>query len=176
LDDQERPVVLGVGRLTRQKNFLALIEALGLVRRERDARLIILGEGPERASLEARVAELSLQQQVFMPGFVNNPHAYMARAAVFALSSDWEGLPTVLIECLATGTPVVSTDCMSGPREILRDGELGGLVPVGDVTALARAISGAIADGRSPVPEDALRPFMSNVVLDQYEEVLALRG
>jgi glycosyltransferase involved in cell wall biosynthesis len=175
LDDPDHPVVLGVGRLTRQKNFPALIEAFEIVRRERNARLVILGEGPERPALEAQVRERGLRDDALLPGFVPNPHAYMARAAVFALSSDWEGLPTVLIESLATGTPVVATDCMSGPREILQDGKLGALVPVGDVGALAKALSRAITCGRASPPPDALLPFTSDVVLDQYEEVLGLR-
>jgi glycosyltransferase involved in cell wall biosynthesis len=133
----EPPVVLGVGRLTQPKDFPTLIRAFALVRKERPARLMILGEGEERPKLEALVRELGLEEDVALPGFVENPYKYMKRAAVFVLSSRWEGLPTVLVEALALGIPVVSTDCPSGPREVLEPHEEL-LVPVGDANALAR--------------------------------------
>jgi glycosyltransferase involved in cell wall biosynthesis len=98
---------------------------------------MILGEGEERPKLEALVRELRLEEDVALPGFVENPYKYMKRAAVFVLSSRWEGLPTVLVEALALGIPVVSTDCPSGPREVLEPHEEL-LVPVGDANALAR--------------------------------------
>ena len=168
------PVVLGIGRLRRQKNFPALIDAFAEVRRERQARLVILGEGPERAALESLVRARGLQDSVAMPGFFDNPYACMARAGVFVLSSDWEGLPTVLIESLAVGTPVVATDCESGPREILRDGALGELVPVGDVRALARSISKVLSGTRAAPPAEMLRPFMVDTVLDSFQRVLGV--
>ena len=130
-----------------------------------------LGEGPERAAIEARIRRHGLDDSVALPGFVDNPYACMARAGVVALSSRWEGLPTVLIESLAVGTPVVSTDCPSGPREILRDGALGTLVPTGDVSALASAIARTLANGRISPPVEALRRFTPEVVLDQYQRV-----
>ncbi len=170
-EDVTRPIVLGVGRLAVQKDFPALVDAFAIVRREHRARLVILGEGPERATIEAHIRRHGLEDSVALPGFVDNPYACMARAAVLALSSRWEGLPTVLIEGLAVGTPVVSIDCPSGPREILRNGELGRLVPPGDVPALAGAIASALTSGRPPIPSDALRPFMPDVVLDQYQEM-----
>jgi len=135
----EPPVILGVGRLTKQKDFPTLIRAFAMVRKERPARLMILGEGEERPNLEALVRELGLEEDVALPGFVDNPYKYMKRAAMFVLSSRWEGLPTVLIEALALGTPVVSTDCPSGPREVL-EGHEELLVPVGDTNALACTI------------------------------------
>ena len=173
-EDAGSPVVLGVGRLSPQKNFPALIEAFSRVRRQHEARLVILGEGSERVALEALVRRLGMTDCVSLPGFLDNPYACMARAAVFVLSSNWEGLPTALIESLALGTPVVSTDCPSGPREILREGALGRLVPTGDTNSLAEAIEVALATRRADAPAEALRPFMSNVVLDQYERVLGL--
>ena len=109
-----------------------------------------------------------------MPGFFDNPYACMARAGVFVLSSDWEGLPTVLIESLAVGTPVVATDCESGPREILRDGALGELVPVGDVRALARSISKVLSGTHAAPPAEMLRPFMVDTVLDSFQRVLGV--
>jgi len=133
------PVILGAGRLTKEMDFPTLIRAFAMVRKERPARLMILGEGEERPNLEALVRELGLEEDVALPGFVDNPYKYMKRAAMFVLSSRWEGLPTVLIEALALGTPVVSTDCPSGPREVL-EGHEELLVPVGDTNALACTI------------------------------------
>src|SRR5262249_43075680 len=137
------PVVLGAGRLHAQKDFPTLLRAFAQVRAKREARLMILGEAKcaeYRTELMALAAQLGIADDVMLPGFVANPFAYMARAAVFVLSSAWEGLPTVLIEALASGCPVVSTACPSGPREILENGKYGPLVPVGDDTALANAI------------------------------------
>jgi glycosyltransferase involved in cell wall biosynthesis len=174
--DAAGPVVIGVGRLTRQKNFPALVEAFALVMRQQPAaRLVILGEGPEREVIAAQVRRHGLEASVALPGFVDNPYACIARAAVFALSSDFEGLPTVLIESLALGTPVVSTDCPSGPREILRGGALGSLVPVGDIPALARAIVGALTSPRFSPPAEALERFLPDVVLDQYQRLFRLQ-
>lgn len=136
----EQPVILGVGRLNRFKDFGTLICAFALVRQQRPMRLLILGEGEERAGLEMLVRELNLQADVQMPGFVANPFAYMARADLFVLSSQSEALPTVLIEAMACGCPVVSTDCPSGPAEILENGRYGDLVPVGDAAAMAAAV------------------------------------
>lgn len=136
----EPPVILGVGRLVGQKDFATLVRAFALVRRTRSAKLIILGEGDKRPELEALVTELGLSDEVSLPGFVDNPFAYMARADTFVLSSRHEGLPGVLIQAMACGCKVVSTDCPSGPREILNNGSLGALVPVGDAGALAEAI------------------------------------
>lgn len=134
------PVILGVGRFVKQKDFPTLIKAFAEVRKMRSARLIILGGGRERSHLESLVSELKLQSDVALLNFVKNPFAYMARAAVFVLSSAWEGLPTVIIEAMAVGTPVVSTNCPSGPDEILADGKYGFLVPVGDSSAIANSI------------------------------------
>jgi len=136
----EPPVILAAGRLILQKDFTTLIRAFAVVRRERPARLMILGEGKDRDQLEALVRELGLEEDVALPGFVNNPYQYMRRAAVFVLSSKWEALPTVLIEAMACGCPVVSTDCPSGPAEILENGKWGRLVPVQSPELLAKAI------------------------------------
>jgi glycosyltransferase involved in cell wall biosynthesis len=101
---------------------------------------MILGEGPDRPALQAEINALGLGARVALPGFDPNPFRYLARARLFVLSSAWEGLPGVLIQAMACGTPVVSTDCPSGPREVLENGRLGPLVPVGDAEALAAAI------------------------------------
>lgn len=135
------PVVLGVGRLTPAKDFQTLIRAFARMRRERRARLVILGEGDERGGLESLVRELGLDADVELSGFVANPWRYMARASVFALASRWEGFGNVLVEAMACGCPVIATDCAGGPREILDSGRHGILVPVGDPAALANAIA-----------------------------------
>ena len=162
------PVILGAGRLTRQKDFPTLIRAFAEVRRHRAARLIILGEGEDRPALESLAAELGQADDVALPGFRDNAMAYMAGSGLFVLSSAWEGLPTVLIEALAAGTRVVSTDCPSGPREILQDGRLGALVPVGDASALAGAMASALDRPAAPVPLDALKPFTRDAAVDHY--------
>jgi glycosyltransferase involved in cell wall biosynthesis len=136
----EPPVVLGVGKLRPQKDFATLIDAFAKVRAKRPARLMILGEGPEEGRLRVRARRLDVSADTALEGFAANPFAMMARAAVFALSSAWEGLPSVLIQAMACGCPVVSTDCPSGPSEILAGGVHGPLVPVGDSDALAAAI------------------------------------
>ncbi|HEY9508045.1 MAG TPA: glycosyltransferase [Gemmatimonadales bacterium] len=164
----EPPVILGIGRLTRQKDFPTLVRAFAELRRRRPARLIILGEGEDRSALEAMVAELGLSEDVALPGFRDNPLAYLSASALFVLSSAWEGLPTVLIEALAAGTRVVSTDCRSGPREILQNGKLGSLVPVGDAPALAAAMGGALDCPPRPVPPAALEPFTRDAAVDNY--------
>jgi glycosyltransferase involved in cell wall biosynthesis len=164
----EPPVILGAGRLTPQKSFPTLIRAFADVRRQRPARLMILGEGPDRPALEALTHDLGLTQDVALPGFRDNPLAFMARAGVFVLSSAWEGLPTVLIEALAAGTAVVATDCPSGPREILQDGRFGALVPVGDATALAKAVLAALARPPAPLAEEALARFTRDAAVDHY--------
>jgi glycosyltransferase involved in cell wall biosynthesis len=145
LSDKTIPVVLGIGRLSRQKDFGTLIRAFALVRRHLSARLLILGEGQERAELEDLIHREGLSEVVSLPGFVTNPYALLTHAALFVLSSQWEGLPGVLIEALACGTLVVSTDCPSGPKEILADGKYGRLVPVGNVEAMAQAIFSALS-------------------------------
>jgi glycosyltransferase involved in cell wall biosynthesis len=138
------PVILGAGRLTVQKDFATLVRAFGLLRRQRRCRLVILGEGPERAGLERLVAELGLAGDVALPGHTDNPYAAMARSRLFVLSSRWEGSGNVLTEAMALGVPVVSTDCPSGPAEMLQEGRLGSLVPVGDAEALSAAIAAAL--------------------------------
>jgi glycosyltransferase involved in cell wall biosynthesis len=167
-DAGQPPVILGVGRLTRQKDFPTLVRAFADVRRCRPARLIILGEGEDRPALENLIGQLGLTDDVALPGFRDNAMAYMAGSAVFVLSSAWEGLPTVLIEALAAGTRVVSTDCPSGPREILQDGRLGALVPVGDAPALARAVLDALDGPGDTLPPDALTPFTRDAAVDSY--------
>lgn len=166
------PVILAVGRLAEQKDFCTLIRAFARWRRTHEGRLLILGEGEERPKLEALVKQLNLEQYVGLPGFVPNPYPYMARAAMFVLSSKWEGLPTVLIEAMYCGVPVIATDCPSGPREILHNGKYGQLVPIGDVDSLARSIE-AVTDGKrfSP-PHESWQPFELERSVNHYLSIL----
>lgn len=139
------PVILGAGRLTRQKDFPTLLRAFARFKHERSARLVILGEGKLRSDLERLSDELGLAGDVFLPGFMSNPYAWMARADLFVLSSAWEGSPGVLVEAMACGCPVVSTCCPSGPEEILENGRYGRLVAVGDAAGLARAMADTLS-------------------------------
>jgi glycosyltransferase involved in cell wall biosynthesis len=138
------PLILAVGKLKPQKDFETLVRAFARLRASRPANLMILGEGERRASLVALVQHLGLGASVSLPGFAGNPYAWMARARLFVLSSRWEGFSNVLAEALAVGCPVVSTDCPSGPAELLEGGALGPLVPVGDPAALAAAMASCL--------------------------------
>ena len=167
------PVVLGVGRLTAQKDFETLIRAFHLVHQRLPARLVILGDGPERASLESLARHLRIGGHVELLGFVDNPYKYMSRASLFVLSSRYEGMPNVLIEALALGVPSVSTDCPSGPREIFMDSSFSPLVPVGDVEALAMQMLGLLSDRKRArqLVEEAqpyLKRFRPETCIRQY--------
>ena len=170
--DDGPPVVLGVGRLAPQKDFATLIEAFRLVLVERSCRLLILGEDPMRSDLEDRVRSVGLEHWVSMPGWVDNPYAFMARAGLFVLSSRHEGFPGVLVEALACGCPSVSTDCPAGPAEILESPDL--LAPVGDPEALAGAMLRALA---RPADRATLRAIAARFSLERaaenYEAVIA---
>ncbi len=149
------PVILSVGREAPSKDYPTLVEAFGLARREVDARLVILGKlsAPYRARLKSLAHGLGVEEDLGFVDFDENPHRYMRRAGLLALSSRSEGLPMVILEALACGTPVVSTDTPCGPREIL--GGWGDLPPVGDVPVLARALVATLR-GERPT-EEALR-------------------
>jgi glycosyltransferase involved in cell wall biosynthesis len=138
--------LIAVGALKRQKDFPTLVRAVARLAGSMPVSLLILGEGPERGAIEALAAALGLIEVVVLPGSVPNPQAYLREADLFVLSSIYEGLSCVLIEALACGTPVVSTDCRSGPREILQDGRHGRFVPVGDDAALANAILASLGE------------------------------
>lgn len=167
------PVLLSVGRFEPQKDFPTLLKAFGRVRTTRPVKLMILGDGKRRRQIESLVRRLGLTADVDILGFVVNPFAYMARARGLVLSSVFEGLPTVLIEAMACGCPVVSTDCPSGPVEILDGGRFGPLTPVRDDAALARAIL-SILD--APPDPEILRAraslFSESCTVDRYFEVL----
>ncbi len=168
----EPPVVLGVGRLSRQKDFPTLLRAFSRVRADRPARLMILGEGPERGDLLALARRLGVGDDVSLPGFAPNPFPYFRRAGVFVLSSAWEGMPGALIQALACGAPVVSTDCESGPREVLKAGRYGRLVPVGKPEALAAAILETLREPRPVTDPAAVASFTRSAAVDQYLDLL----
>jgi glycosyltransferase involved in cell wall biosynthesis len=170
------PVIIAAGRLAEQKDIPTLLQAFAQVRAQRQARLLLLGEGEMRRKLEALARELGVDQDVSLPGFTSNPFAYMAGAAVFVLSSAYEGLPGVLIQALACGCPVVSTNCPGGAAEILENGQYGRLVPVGDPAAMAQAI---IATLEAPPDRGLLQKrallFSVDRAVEQYLEVLFAR-
>ena len=176
-DRTERPpVILGVGTLNPFKDFALLIRAFAGVRRMQPARLVILGEGGERPKLERLARELGVAADIDLPGFQPNPYKFMARADVFAVSSQVEGMPNTIIEALACGCPVVSTDCPSGPVEILQNGRYGKLVPVGDEAALTAAIAATLQ--AAPDPHDLRRraaDFSVERATDRYLQLLGLQ-
>jgi glycosyltransferase involved in cell wall biosynthesis len=167
------PVILAVGRLTEQKDFSTLLQAFARVRADRPVRLVILGEGRLRPDLEKLANTLGIGADVDMPGFVANPFQYMARASLLVLSSLYEGLPGVLIQALACGCPVVSTDCPGGSKEILADGKYGPLVAVRDVTGMTDAIRAQLDN---PTGKDLLRQraddFSVDRAVDNYLDLL----
>jgi glycosyltransferase involved in cell wall biosynthesis len=149
----EAPVFLAVGRLEKPKDYPTLLHAFAMLRAKMKARLVILGEGSLRPGLARLAHELGITSDVSLPGYSANPYAYMARAAVYVLSSAWEGFPNVLVEALACQAQVVATDCPGGPFEILDGGRYGRLAPVGNAHALAAAMSEALA---APFPPEQL--------------------
>jgi glycosyltransferase involved in cell wall biosynthesis len=176
MKSKEYPIILGVGRLTEQKDFLNLVNAFLIIKRTNDARLIILGEGNQRSLLEDAVRKLGIAEFVRLPGFVENAQQYMKYASVFVLSSRWEALPTVLVEAMACGCPVVSTDCPSGPAEILENGKYGKLVRVGDPSALADAMLETLLNppDKKMLIERAM-DFSVDSAVDEYLRVMGLQ-
>ena len=165
--------LLAVGTLKEIKDYATLLNAFALLLQRVDARLLILGEGECRSALEAQVRKLGIEARVFMPGFVKDPSPYCQQADLHVLSSTGEGLPTVIVEALAVGTPVVSTDCPSGPREILRDGQFGRLVPVGDAAALADAMAESLAATHDTAALiERAQDFSIDKATDRYLELL----
>jgi len=173
LDAPGPPVILGIGRLARQKDFATLVRAFVRLRACRPARLVILGEGRERAALERLADALGVAGDLDLPGFVSNPYAYLQRAAAFALASAWEGSPNALTEAMHLGRSVVATDCPSGPAELLAGGRLAPLVAVGDDDGLARALASVLD---RPPDADRLRAAVADyhpaVSTAHYLEVL----
>lgn len=171
------PVILTAGRMVVEKDHATLLRAFARIAQEREVRLMILGEGALRGELEALADRLGIRDRVAFPGFDPNPFKYMARCSLFALSSRFEGLPGVLIQAMACGAPVVSTDCPSGPSEIIQNGKNGILVPVGDSQALSRAFSALLTNDewRRDLGERGRRSvqrFHVDRILPKYETAL----
>ncbi|MBD2251573.1 glycosyltransferase [Nostoc parmelioides] len=171
------PVFLSVGRLTKAKDHRTLITAFANLRSQISARLLILGEGELRSELEALIKKLGVESDVLMPGFVSNPYAYMSRASAFVLSSQYEALPTVLIEAMACGCPVVSTDCPHGPAEILENGKYGLLTLVKDPILLADAMQKTLDN---PTEQNLLfqraKDFNTDYIVSQYLETIGFKN
>jgi glycosyltransferase involved in cell wall biosynthesis len=173
LSSSSTPLILGVGSLAILKDFPTLIRAFSIVRSQRACRLVILGEGPDRRALESLVADLGLKKDVHLPGFVNNPFAWMRVATVMVCSSLTEGCPNALMQALACGTPVVSTDCVGGCSEILERGRWGRLVPVRDAQAMAAAVSAAMeGEDRVDVASRAADFAIDEIALDYIKKLL----
>lgn len=171
------PLVIGAGGLEPWKGFGDLIEAIAILdSRGKRVRVAILGEGSLRNALQAQIARLGLSETVRLVGRVENVFKYFAHADVFALSSHFEGLPTVLVEAMMSGCTPVATDCPTGPREVLQDGRYGYLVPIRDPAALAAGIESAIDAPIDPaLLAEAVTPFAAQAVLDRHFEILGIR-
>ena len=170
------PVIVGMGRVNAQKNFALLLDAFARLGHRPAPRLVVFGIGPDRGALQAQAEALGVADRFDLAGFTPDALAHLRAADLFALSSRYEGLPTVLIESLAVGTPVVSTRCPSGPEEILRGGDFGRLVPVGEVAPLAEAMDAALAEAADdpppPAPLEYLRRFSVEEVAQDYERLI----
>jgi glycosyltransferase involved in cell wall biosynthesis len=169
----EPPVIVGMGSLYPVKDFPTLLRAFAKVRAHLPCRLFIMGEGVRRNDLECLAEDLGVRRDVLLPGFIANPFPNLKRAGVFVLSSRHEGLGNVLIEAMALGVPCVATNCKGGPSEILADGRWGVLTPVGDVDAMAAAISAALQHPPAVVPETAWQAFTLASATDAYVRILA---
>jgi len=173
-DLNDLPIVVGVGRLTEQKDFSLLIRSFSLALREVEARLLILGEGELRGELEDLAAGLGLNREnFFMPGFKDNPFKYLKRSNVFVLSSKWEGFPNVILQALGCGCSVISTNCQSGPSEILDDGKWGDLVPVGDLEMLSKSIVFRLQNRNRINVESRCAFFDIDGIVDKYIKVIS---
>lgn len=170
---EETPVILSVGRLSKEKDQATLLRAFARVQKETRARLLILGEGEERARLEQVARSLGMDD-VSLPGYEPNPYSFMKKASAFVLSSRWEGFGVALVEALALNGNVVCTDCPGAPKEILQNGELGRLVPVGDYEQMAAALQEALRCAKSPVGSSELRQYHVRNVVEKYAALVQL--
>lgn len=169
------PVVVSVGRLTPAKDFSTLMRAFSIVKGEIEAKLIIIGDGEDKENLESLVKKLGLENDVEFTGFISNPYKYIKRSSLFVLSSKYEALPTVLIEAMALGIPVVATDCPGGVKEILGYGKCGEIVPVGDSEKLAEGILRVLKFGGTSINQKLCSEILNNFKLETcLEQYLAL--
>jgi len=174
-----RPTIVSAGRLTSQKRFDIAIQSFLCLRQDYkiDAHLLILGDGELRPQLQQQVHALGLKEKVFLPGFVENPYAYIQRSQVFLLSSDYEGFGRVLVDALAVGCPTVATDCPSGPYEILEGGKWGLLTPMADPEAMAHALAQVLTNPElaQKLQQNGLgraKAFDTQIIAQQYQNIL----
>ena len=172
--EKTSPLVVSAGRLTIAKDYPTLIRAMATVHTQTGARLVILGEGEERGRLTDQIRKEGLDTVIDMPGFTDNPFSYMKHSDVFVLSSAWEGFGMALVEAMATGTPVVATDCPNGPAEILENGKWGRLVPVGDAPALAAAMVETLRHPRRNAAVARANDFSLDKIIHEYAHVLSV--
>jgi glycosyltransferase involved in cell wall biosynthesis len=172
-DKNSSPLIIAAGRLAPEKGYPDLIKAMKILIKTTDARLAILGDGPLRPVLEALIEQEKLTDIVKLMGFQKNPYKYYSKARVSVLSSYVEGLPNVLVEAMACGCTPVSTDCPTGPREVLNGGEYGFLVPAHNPEAMAHAIKLAFEQPTSPeLLKKAIFPFTEDQVVKQHQNIL----
>lgn len=167
---KKTPLVLAVGRLCRAKGFDTLINAFHIVKKSRNARLVILGEGSHREQLETQISNLDLNNDVSLFGQVENPFAYMRNSDLFILSSRWEGFGNVLVEAMACETPIISTNCFYGPSEILEDGKWGKLVEVDNPQELAKGIIEEL-DKKHQSNLSRAKEFSTDIACESYYSV-----
>ena len=177
LNDNTVPIAVAAGTLAPWKGFEYAIEAIEIVNRHRHVRLLILGDGPLRNKLQELISDRGLSDYVKLAGFVQNPLKYFANADIFILSSLVEGMPNVLVEAMMCGCTPVAADCPTGPRELLKDGAFGYLVPVQDAPAMANGIGKALDNPMSRgCLQSAIAPFKENVVLARHFSLLGISG
>lgn len=173
--EKEKPVMLGVGELSKRKDFSTLLRAFALVRETLDCRLVIIGKGKQRESLLEQAKKLGVDRDFDLPGFTKEPYQWLYHADLKVLCSLTEGMPLVLMEALAMGTQVVATDCPSGPREILENGEYGELVPMQDQEKLAAAIERSLNESKSRSElREAAKPYLVSNATDAYLRCMEL--
>lgn len=164
ITQKKKPIFISAGRFAPQKDFQHLIRAFAKVRQEKDCSLIILGEGALRPELERLALELGVQADVHLPGHQPNPQAWFGKCEAYVMSSKAEGLASVLLEALASGTRLVSTDCPSGPAEIIQNDKYGKLVPLNDVDALAAAMLGVLDNSKpAPTSQEDVQAYLDRV-------------
>jgi glycosyltransferase involved in cell wall biosynthesis len=175
----DEPVIIACGRLTEQKGFSYLIKAFNEIKKEfKNATLLILGQGEKEKELKALVKELNIENSVKFLGFKDNPYKYLYNSDLFVLSSLWEGLPGVLIEALACEVPAISTNCKSGPKEILDNGKIGELVKIKDVDSLSNAMLKVLRDKDlqhkyKELGLKKVKEFDKDKIIREYEDFLS---
>lgn len=170
--NKKQPLILGIGRLDIAKNFTLLINAFSKITDQTDANLLILGEGDLRLELEQEIKKLQLSERCELMGYISNPYCYLKNADIFVLSSNVEGFSLVIVESLACNTPVISTDCPSGPNEILEDGKWGTLVPMNDVEILSVAMLEALRSPNTKNLQERAKEFDVKIVTQRYIDYL----